>query len=75
MFKYKFKAIVQDNQMKELREFMRKLDLNIGEIGLQLVFTFSSKSDHDIPYIKEHLKMGFEYCNINLIHLDGKKIE
>ncbi len=75
MFKYRFKAIIQDKYMKESCEFLQKCDLGIGEVGVQYVFTFTSEKDLLALDIKEHFGVIFKELELQLLHLEGGKVE
>lgn len=72
--KYRFKVIYQTSQLKEVSKMMRQLDQNTGEIGLQEEFEFSGE-DKPIPELKEILVKTFEACEVEILFIEGGKIE
>lgn len=74
-FKYRFKIIWQDKYMNKASEFMKKCDLDVGEVGIVETFTFSCEKDIAITELKEKLKFALESCDMNVLHIEGGKIE
>jgi hypothetical protein len=75
MFIYRFKVIMQNNLLKNVSGMMRKLDLDIGEAGVEQKFQLTSKKDIPIPKVKQYLKTAIEACEMTVLHMEGGKIE
>jgi hypothetical protein len=74
-YKYRFTIKYQTERCRDVSEFMRCCDLDIGNIYLKEDYYF--KSDRDIPIgqFKSFLTKGFESLNHNIIDIEGGKIE
>lgn len=72
--KYRFQITYQPEYYKKASEWMRKLDLDVGEVGLQEAITFTA-DDQEVSIIKEKLKLAFESQNLTVLHIEGGKIE
>jgi len=75
MIKWRFETILQPKYFKQASEFLKKVDIGDFEMGYEQVFTFSSKKDLDINDVKNHIKLACEDCDVNLLHIEGGKIE
>lgn len=73
--KYRFEVIYTNEYVKRASELMKKLDLDMGEIGFQEVFTFTTKKDLSIQKIKEDLKKCFELSDLEILKIEGGKVE
>jgi hypothetical protein len=73
--KYRFKVIYATKSIKEASRLMRQLDLDMGEIGIEQTIEFTSKNDLEINLLKEKLRLSFESCEYELMHIEGGKIE
>jgi hypothetical protein len=60
--------------MKEASHFLKKCDIDC-EVGIKDTFTFTCKQDKSVQELKEVLSIAFESCNMELIHIEGGKIE
>ncbi len=74
-FRYRFKIIIQEKYMKKASRLMRTLDLDIGEVGIEHIFTFTSEKDFPISQVKEDIRKCFEDTEIELLFIEGGKIE
>ena len=75
MFRYRFTIILQDKLLKDTCDLMRKLDLDIGEVGNQHTFQFNTKEDIPIATIKEKLINAITTEGTKVLHIEGGKIE
>lgn len=73
--KYRFKIIYQTLQLKKVSSFMKQLDLNTGDIGIEEEFEFFTYKDYEIPKLKEALVSAFEACDMEILRIEGGKIE
>lgn len=73
--KYIFEVIYRNELMKKVSDFMKQLDLDIGEIGVKEVFSFTTQKDLTVQQIKEKLKEIFEYSDLELLKIEGGKVE
>ena len=74
-YKYKFTVVYATKEMQKACEFMKKLDLDIGEVGIQQSFSFSSERNIEIPALKELISHSFESDCYKILHIEGGKIE
>ena len=75
MFRYRFKIIIQPEYFKDACEMMRKLDMDIGEVGIEYVIQFTSQKDIAIPILKDHLRQCIESNGLQMLHAEGGKVE
>jgi|GEM_PF-6851724 hypothetical protein len=75
MFKYRFKVIYQPKEFREVCKFVEKMDLDIGEVGIEQVFQFTSAKDMPIVELKSHIKSAFLSGEMTILHIEGGKIE
>ncbi len=73
--KYRFEVIYRNKYMKEASRLLKKMDLDIGDVGISQVFTFTSKIDNEVSKIKEDLKKVFLDCDLEILHIEGGKLE
>lgn len=73
--KYRFEVVYRTEYMKKASELLKKLDLDIGDVGIKECFVFTSKNDVPVSEVKEQIKKAFESCYIELLHIEGGKIE
>ena len=73
--KYRFEVIYQNKCIKEASRLMKTLDFDIGDVGIKQSFTFTSQKDTPICEIKQHIKKAFEYSELEIINIEGGKIE
>ncbi len=60
--------------MKEASRLLLNMDLQC-EVGIQESIEFTSTIDQPIPKLKDALKQAFESCEMELLHIEGGKIE
>lgn len=72
--KYRFEIIYRNNYMKEASRLLKNMDLEC-EVGIKDTVTFTSKNNPSISKIKENFKTAFESCDMELMHIEGGKIE
>jgi len=73
--KYRFEVIYQNKYMKQSNEFLKTCDINIGDIGIKEVFTFTTNTPKSIQEIKEDIKRCFDLCEMELLNIEGGKVE
>jgi hypothetical protein len=73
--KCRLEVIYRGKELKQVSKFMRNLDLDMGEIGIEEVFTFTCKKDASIELIKDTLKKGFELFGMEILQIKGGIIE
>lgn len=72
--RYRFRIIYQNEYMKKSCELMRKMDLDIGEVGLEQVITFIAK-EQEIQVLKDNIIKAFESENVKVLYIEGGKVE
>jgi hypothetical protein len=75
MIKYRFEAFLQDKIVKKVCEYMRKIDLEMGEVGCRAIFSFTSERDVPLDAMKEILTQAIEECEVTVVRIEGGKIE
>ncbi len=73
--KYRFEVVYRNQSMKKASEFLKYCDIDLGDIGIKEVFTFTSNSGKSISQIKEDLRKSFELCDLELMHVEGGTVE
>ncbi len=73
--KYRFDVVHRSKYMKTANEFLKSCDIDIGEIGIRESFAFSSDTDKSIEEIKADIRKAFELCEMELLHIEGGKVE
>jgi len=75
-FTYRFEIIYQSKNLKDVSDFMSKLDLGTGEIGIYETITFQyTKEEKPISYFKELIKKAYEELGCVVLKIKGGKIE
>jgi len=74
-FKYKFEVIYQTKEMKLANRFLDDCDVDSGKIGIKEKICFTASPEKDIQFFKELIKQAFESCEMELLHIEGGKIE
>ena len=72
--KYRFQITYQPEYFKKASELMRKLDLDVDEVALKEVITFTA-DNKEVSFFKEKLKEAFESGNMTILHIEGGKVE
>ena len=72
--KYRFTLTYQTKYFKRASELMKKLDLDIGEMGIEETFEFKC-DEKPIDIIKGNLKNSFECAEMTILEIEGGKIE
>lgn len=73
--KYRFEVTYQNKACKDLSNFMKKCDVDIGGISLSEVFTFTCVKDKPITLLKKDLVEAFFHSGLEVVHIEGGKIE
>ena len=73
--KYRFEIIYQPLHFKQASALMRKLDLDIGEVGIHETFLFTTKENIEVSIIKEKLLEVFKLSGLELLNIEGGKVE
>ncbi len=60
--------------MKKACKLMRKMDLDIGEAGIEKVITFTA-NDQDVKHVKANLIAAFNDSDLTVLHIEGGKVE
>ena len=60
--------------MKDASQFLKKCDIDC-DIGIKDTITFTCKQDSPVQELKEALSIAFESCDMEIIHIEGGKIE
>ncbi len=76
MTKYRFEISYQNKNIRQVCEFMRKVDLDLGDIYLKEVYGFDYINDEKpIDYFKDLFRQAYETMDCNIINIKGGKIE
>lgn len=70
---YRFTITFQTPEITKVCDFMEKLDLNMGHICIQQIFTFNAY-DMPIEKMKEHIRKVMNHCDCRLFEIEGVKI-
>ncbi len=73
--KYRFEVTYQNKILSEVCRIMKNLDLDMGQVCIQEVFTFSAKDDVNPDVVKNHLKDAIESCELIVFKIEGGKVE
>jgi hypothetical protein len=73
--KYAFEVIYTTKQLRQVNDFLKSCDLDIGEAGVRERFSFTSKNDLTIDTIKQKLTEALRMCDYEPLHIEGGKIE
>lgn len=74
-YKYRFELTWATSEMNEASEFLKKLDLDLGEIGFVETLVFTSSKNYSVKEIKEKFMNAFDTSGFRLIHVEGGKVE
>lgn len=74
-FKYRFECLLQHNKLKEVSDFLKKCDINTGEICHKEVFEMTCWKESPVYKIKETLTHALTALDYNVIDIKGGKIE
>ncbi len=72
--KYYFTVMFQPKELKKVSELMKKLDLDMGQVGIEEKFTFSCPEDHSIEEVKEKIILCFNQCDCEVLKIEGGSI-
>lgn len=72
--KYRFEITYQTEQMIHVSVLLRKLDLQIDEVGLKEVMTFSA-NDREVSVYKEVIIQAYVSAGCCVLNIEGGKIE
>lgn len=61
--------------MKEAARLLKTMDLDMGDVGIKEVFTFTSQDNPSVSKVKEEIKKAFDSSDLELLHIEGGKIE
>ena len=76
MIIYRFEIIYQSPLMKQVSDFMKKLDLGEQEFCIRETIHFQySKEEKPVAYFKDLIKQALEACDCKLLDIEGGKIE
>lgn len=73
--KYRFEVIYRNKYMKEASRLLKTCDLDIGDVGIKETFTFTSKNDAPVQDVKEVIIKAFEDSELEILNIEGGKIE
>lgn len=74
MIKYRFEIIHRNKWMIEASRILKQMDLEC-EVGIKDTIYFTSKIDHSIVKLKKGLKKCFSSMDMELMQIEGGKIE
>ena len=62
--------------MKKVNEFLKKCDIDCGEVGVQETIEFKMECKcTTIEEIKKYLTEAFGQCGMSMLHIEGGAIE
>lgn len=73
--KYRFEILYQNKSMKQVSEFMRKCDLDLGDICINETYEMTTSKERDIQEIKGLLYQAFEAAECEILKIEGGKVE
>jgi hypothetical protein len=73
--KYRFEITYATKEMQQTCNFLKKMDLDIGQVGIQQIITFTSEKNPSIAILKEHLHQAFKECNLTILQIEGGMME
>lgn len=74
-FKYRFKINYQNDELKRLSDFMKKLDLGFDGLASEETWEFTGTEDSDITKMKERIVWSIEQCGGKVFSIEGGKWE
>lgn len=75
MKKYQFKITYSNKNMQDVSRFMRKLDMEIGNISQEVVYGIEVSDKSTISQLKELLKEGLEQSGCVVYAIEGWEIK
>lgn len=61
--------------MKKASDLLKTMDFDMGEVGIQDIITFTSKVELEVVHIKEVLGKAFESSELEILKIEGGKVE
>ena len=73
--KYRFTITYQNKNCIDVGNFMRCLDVSIGDFCVKEVFEFTTKKDEPVQKIKDLFEKAFSTYDCKIVTMEGGKIE
>lgn len=65
----------QNLALADVCKFMRRCDMNVGDICIKEVFVFTASKEIPIDEIKDNFMKGFKESGCDIFSIEGGKIE
>ncbi len=60
--------------MKDASEFLSKCDID-ADVGIKDTITFICNQNKSVPELKQAFSIAFKACEMELMHIEGGKVE
>lgn len=67
--KYRVDLVYRNKYMKQASEFLKKCDMDIGDVGIKETFTFSSQKCPTIEKVKEEVLKSFDGSDLEILDI------
>lgn len=74
-FKYRFTITYQNKNCIDVSNFMKRVDLDMGDFCIKETFEFTTIKDEPIQKIKKAFQECFSECDCKIFKMEGGKIE
>jgi hypothetical protein len=75
LVRYRFEVLMQPKKLQEMSEFMKKLDLNTGDICIREEVSFVRNGERPIEELKQIIKEAYDCVETKVLKIEGGKIE
>lgn len=73
--KFRFEVIHMSPFLKQVRDFMKVVDLTMEGIGVRDIMTFTTKEDVAVSKVKETLILAYQSLGHEVLDIQGGQVE
>lgn len=73
--KFRFEVIHMSPFLKQVRDFMKVMDLTMEGIGVRDIMTFTTKEDVTAIKVKDSLTKAYQSLGHEVLHIQGGQVE